>query len=94
MANLNDNEYDIRFDYKGRSQARYCDAHEYYAISLPEGLSPDDALKVAIMHGYKTRAQAAWFESYASIRETTRTNPETYAKETGYRLVITHPYLD
>lgn len=94
MANLNDNDYGIHFDYKGRQQARYCDTHEYYAITLPEGVTPDDALAVAVSHGYKTKAKAAWHESYASVSQTTRIDPETHARETGYRLVITHPYLD
>ena len=89
-ANFNDNDKGIKFTYMGREQKKYCDTHITYDITLPEGTTPDDALAIAVANGYKLKDKAAWYESYVSITKTRDINTAA----TGYRLVITHPYLD
>lgn len=94
MANLNDNEYGITFRLVPLCQRN---GETHYDIALPDGRTTDDALAVAIGKGYKTKSDATWFEPYASIRKTVRivrNRQGKYQKETGHRLVITHPNLD
>lgn len=90
---FNANDKGIRFEYKGYHQARYCDTHKFYSVTLPDGMTPDDAMAVVVSNGYKSQGDASWFEPYARIHENTIIRMDG-KNEPSYELVITFPYLD
>lgn len=94
ISELNGNDKGIRFDYKGNHQARYSDTHEFYGVSIPDGLTVDDAMEVVLACGYKRQADAAWHEPYARIHQNSTIRLGAGTVEPSYELIITFPYLD
>lgn len=85
MASLNENSKGIRFEHVGIRQSPFSGAKYVYRAILPEGMTEQDVLDVAIEHGYATdRSQAAWLQPHAY----------TDTDATGCKLVITYPYID
>ena len=88
------NDKGIRFEYKSRQQARFHDAHEFYSVHIPDGLTVDDAMAIVTACGYKTQTQACWNEPYARIHENSTIRLGQQDVRPNYELIITFPYLD
>lgn len=98
MAGFTDNGNDkgIRFEYKGCQSQPYRDRHKFYEVTLPEGVTVDDALAVVLADGFKTPSEAAWHEPYARIVENSVMDFSggTVTVRPSYELIVTYPFLD